>query len=342
MLAETQPPVWDAEFRTDTVLRKSDSSFDPGQNEMVYLFQIDRAHLNLSGTLDETLKYRMRFSLNDSLAQRPDGSGAGLEYWYLEQKLSADFSWRFGKQFIYQGGWEGSLNSMDVYQYSLLGQHVRELYEVGLSGIYSLESLGLADHTIIAQILNQPGGGNAQQTSPALNIAWYGRFLEGFFDTILQLGLFPQDRICAVSPVACGSDWEALEPLNMLSLGTRFQVANFKINVDYLKGEFRGENVLQKGTRHKATSLVLFVQQGDRILAPLVPLLKWSYNTNTSTNAQPTDYRLLNELQLGVEYFPEGSAAFYRWHAVGIIQQITVFDESYSQYTLKGGISFRF
>jgi len=347
LFAQTQPRL-DVEFRTDLDIRQSNSPFDSSDNQLVYLFKIHRAHLNLRGTFTPKMTYRMRVRWNESFEKQNDGTGVGLEYWYVESPWNEQLSFRIGKQFILQGGREGTYNSIDVLKYSLIGERIQELYEVGLSGIYDLTNLGYENHIIIFQLFNQPGGGNTQQTTPSVNFAWYGTLMNGLVEPVIQIGNFPHERDCtsANSSNRCGPEWSNFQPRNLLSLGVKINLDQFTLDLDFLTGEFEGINQENTRTTHVNNSLVIFIRQNiselDAQQGELYPFIKWIYDKSSQSSSTPQDIQKQQELHIGLEYFPILNNQKYRWHTMFISNQTSLKSHLYNEYKINTGLSARF
>ncbi|MGK5093486.1 porin [Deltaproteobacteria bacterium TL4] len=344
-LAQMAPSL-SVEFRTDAEIRQSDSQYDPTPNQLVYLFKVQRAHLNMSGDFSSKLSYRMRLRWNESFEGQTDGTSLGLEYWYIQSSLSQGLNLRLGKQFVLQGGREGSYNSMDVLKYSKMGERLQGLYEVGLSAIYEPDASGLKEHVLIFQFLNQPGGGNSTQSEAAFNLAWYGTVMEGLFETIVQIGSFPQNRLCDLSSPPCGPDWKYFQPKTMISLGTKINWTQFTFDIDFLQGEFVGNNGDGNLVKHQNESFILFIRQNESELSEekgeLFPFLKWIYDKSSQSESQAQDLKNRRELHIGTEYYPIAGNHSYRWHAMILSDQSSLQSYSYSEYRFNIGISARF
>lgn len=339
------PPRLDLEFRTDAEWKKSESKYDVSRGEPTLRFTIERVHLNIRGTMSEDIKYRLRVGFNETFESRSDGSGIGLEYWYVNQKLTPSLSWRLGKQFVLQGGREGSYNSMDVYGYSLIGEHIRKLYDVGISGIYEMNVEAATRQAFIVQIVNQLNGGHEDQRSLSYNFAWYGRIADGLMEPIIQFGQFSKSEECDKGlSASCNMEEGQLIPEMLISLGTKFNLDQFKLDFDILMGDFFNPDP-EHLTTSQVTSLILLVKQVNQAKSTKMlinPFIKLLYDSVYQDDSLAQDLTARNEVHFGIEIFPIKNNNNYRFHALFISNITSLELDRYNEYRFNGGVSARF
>lgn len=343
-------PTVDLEFRSSFQAQTRDASYDPeslnyvdGNAESRMGFQLDRGHVNVQGEVDPGLRYRLRLRLDANLDEsgRNDGTRSSLEYWYVEQHIGNGLDYKLGKQFILQGGQEGTRNGLDVYRYSIQGERIQDLFEVGLSVVQEFRFRGNeAAQYVVLQLNNQPGGNAEDEQNLAYNAAWYGSLGAGLLEPVFQLGIYPKQSNMTSS--AC-SALSCLIPERLISAGVRVNLGESQVDVDLINGSYYGVNVAGNAIERQASTLSAEYRQlaSSAPARSLLPFAKWTYDTLTDAKENPAylDYR--NELSAGVEMYPYPDDQF-RLHALGAFQSVQLGGGAFSQYLLNVGVSARF
>ncbi|MBF0288488.1 MAG: hypothetical protein HQM14_11785 [SAR324 cluster bacterium] len=340
-LAEKMPTV-EAEFRTDFQWQDNDDEDDVNLSRPTFRFIVKRAHLNLTGKMDDQIGYRLRVRWNQSFEPQDDNTGMGLEYWYLKYQWSPALQWRIGKHHILQGGREGAHNPIDIFQYSQLGERIKDFYEVGISAFYDLGKFAptLQGQTMVGQFFNQTEGSSENQYTLVYNIAWYGSFADGLIEPIVQYGVFPhaqertQDDTTGKRTVSTTSYQE-----KFFSLGVLVNLDNYIVEMDAISQYQDAYN--SETTRYKAEDNTSIIILGRREGDQFSPFIKWIYDSTRPASVTAKDTGG-NEIELGTEYFPQAGNHKYRLHTFFAYRETTDEQNTYSEYRLNFGASARF
>jgi hypothetical protein len=347
-------PQFDLEFRAGLDVRTRDAIYEPEESPARFEaderrtrvgFQVDRAHLNVRGELPEGLRFRLRLRLDESFdsSGRSDGTSAGLEYWYVEQSLQEGLDYKLGKQFVMQGGREGLRNGLDVYRYSVQGERIQRMYEVGVGVVQEFQLPGNERPQFgVLQLLNQPTGNEDGEQNLSVNAAWYGNLANDRLQPVLQFGFFPRKSSISGASPDCG-DLSCMLPEQILSAGARVDLDPLALDLDIIYGEYYGEYGAVEVGREVSTLVVEVAQSraAEPVRTPL-PFVKWTFDV-LSHDEQISVGRLesRNEIQLGLEYFPTPNPN-YRLHAVGRFNATEVDGATFTEYGLNSGLSARF
>lgn len=343
--AQTIPTI-STNFRTDLEWRDTGDKSDSNLSRPTLKFFLKRAHLTLNSDVDEKMGYRIRLRWNQSFEPQPDNAGLGLEQWYLKYQWSAPIQIRLGKQRVQQGGREGVHNPIDVFQYSQLGERLKELHEVGVSAIYDLGDFapGLQDQTVIAQIMNQPTGGSDNQFKTMYNVAWYGVMAEGLLEPVAQYALIPHaeenknDETLGKRVVTQSEHLESL-----MSFGMLVNLDEYLVEIDLLVRQQTGYKE-QSGTTkithgdENESSVVIYGEMED---GPRKPFVKWIYDSKSkgSKSESKTDGI---EIQVGTEYFPKIEYENFRLHGLFRYRKNTAHKNNHDEIGFNVGASARF
>ena len=341
-----QAPEFSLEFRTDFQHRRSTSSFDESKGQPTFQFIVNRAHIEMEGNLANQIEYKLRIGLNQNQTLREDGTNYALENWYILQKWTNNLELRYGKQPVWQGGYEGSKKNLNVYRYSYVGKRIKELYEVGISGIYRIDVEGEKSQYLATQILNQPSGGHPQQEFPALNFAWSSQIQTMFpIDLMVQYGYFPTTtEPSLISDSSHG--WESASPKNLFSLGIRTIAQGYAVEIDMITGTF--EAPLQGGgsNQYYPTTLIFYIEETQNYFSDhngeLYPFIKSILTTSKQRESLPEDLNSQNELQIGTHFYPWRDYRTYRYHGLFAYNQTQLNHSRYTEFLLNVGISVEF
>ena len=343
IFAETEELLLEPEFRTDLQSGFSDNhSKNNSASGITTQFLVKRAHLNLRGAFNNQIDYRMRVRWNRNFSQQTDNTSSGLEYWYIRHHFSPQIQFRLGKQFVLQGGTEGSYNPIDVFQYSRVGNRLKDLYTVGASLLLNLDKTEFENtkgQTLILQLMNQIPSGNQNQYAMSYNMAWYGSLLNGDLKSVLQYGVFPSAEVFKMSDSNEKIQTKEAYTTRVYSIGVSLKVGNSQIDLDYLNWKKDGykelnqnDDIIQHDSEKEDSIVIKAQNQSER----LRPFVKWSMDSVKLK--QRTE---LNSYTLGVEIFPFESLTNYRLHGF-FTKQETLLNKNKIRNTIANlGISIR-
>ena len=349
VLAQEYPEL-DLEFRTSFQIQTQDAEYDSDtlkfedDKEQTRLgFRLDRGNINAKGQLGESLRYRLRLNLDANLddSSYADGTLSNLEYFFIEYRVGTDLNLKIGKQFVLQGGREGMNNGLDVYQYSIQGERIQDLYGVGLGLIHEFRFRGneVPQYAVI-QFVNQPEGNGKSDQNLAYNVAWYGVLGSGLLEPTLQVGFFPKKSEKPVDPC---SDLKCLIPEQLISVGTRLNFGTAYLDLDLIHGSYYGISPAKQLIEREAITVAIEYRVDPKskpVQSPL-PFVKWTYDmvSESRLNSAFLDYR--NEISAGIGVYPTTNDRF-RIHALGAFQNWKVNAGAFNQYLLNLGMSARF
>ena len=339
----TEGLLLEPEFRTDLQSGFSDDhSKNNSSSGVTTQFLVNRAHLNFRGAVNNKIDYRMRVRWNRDFKKQKDNTSLGLEYWYLRHHFSELIQFRIGKQFVLQGGKEGSKNPIDTFHYSRIGNRLKDFYTVGASLLLNLEANNseYQGQTFILQLFNQIPNGNQNQYAMSYNLAWYGNFMGGDFQPVVQYGFFPSAEEFRINDQNKKIQTKEAFSTKMYSVGASLHSGKSVLNIDLLKREqepYKERNLQHQIISHsieQEESVVLKVQhQGER----LQPFLK---GTSDSVLLQKREE--LHSITVGVEIFPFESSRNYRLHGFFSKQEQLLNQNKIRNTLLNFGVSLRF
>jgi len=347
--AQDYPEV-DLEFRTSFQIQTQDAEydektlkFDDGKEQTRLGFRLDRGNVNVRGGLGEAFSYRLRLSLDANLDEsgHADGTQSSLEYFFVEYRVGTDLDLKIGKQFVLQGGREGMNNGLDVYRYSIQGERIQDLYEVGLGLIQEFRFRGneVPQYGVL-QLVNQPQGNGKSDQNLGYNAAWYGVLGSGLLEPTLQVGFFPKK---SEKPVDSCSDLKCLVPEQLISAGTRLNFAEAYLDLDLIHGSYYGISPANKSIEREASTVALEyrIDPKTKPVQSPIPFAKWTYDmvSESRLNSAFLDYR--NEISAGFEVYPTTDERL-RIHALGAFQNWKVNAGAFNQYLVNMGLSAKF
>ena len=349
VLAQEYPEL-DLEFRTSFQIQTQDAEYDSDtlkfedDKEQTRLgFRLDRGNINAKGELGESLRYRLRLNLDANLddSSYADGTLSNLEYFFIEYRVGTDLNLKIGKQFVLQGGREGMNNGLDVYQYSIQGERIQDLYGVGLGLIHEFRFRGNeVPQYVVIQFVNQPEGNGNSDQNLAYNVAWYGVLGSGLLEPTLQVGFFPKKSEKPVDPC---SDLKCLIPEQLISAGTRLNFGTAYLDLDLIHGSYYGISQAKQLIEREAITVAIEYRVDPKskpVQSPL-PFVKWTYDmvSESRLNSAFLDYR--NEISAGIEVYPTADDRL-KIHALGAFQNWKVNAGAFNQYLFNLGMSARF
>ena len=349
VLAQEYPEL-DLEFRTSFQIQTQDAEygsdtlkFEDGKEQTRLGFRLDRGNINVKGELGESFRYRLRLNLVANLddSSYADGTTSNLEYFFIEYRVWTDLDLKIGKQFVLQGGREGMKNGLDVYQYSIQGERIQDLYEVGLGLIHEFRFRGNeAPQYGVIQFVNQPKGNGKSDQNLGYNAAWYGVLGPGLLEPTLQVGFFPKKSEKPVDPC---SDLKCLIPERLISAGTRLNFGAAYWDLDLIHGSYYGISPAKKLIEREASTVAIEyrVEPKSKPAQSPLPFVKWTYDMVSKSRLTGAflDYR--NEISAGIEVYPTADDRL-RIHALGSFQNWKVNAGAFNQYLFNLGMSARF
>jgi hypothetical protein len=347
--AQDYPEV-DLEFRTSFQIQTQDAKyevetlkFEDGKEQTQLGFRLDQGNVDVRGELGESFSYRLRFSLDTNLDEsgHGDGTQSSLEYFYVEHRLGTDLDLKIGKQFVLQGGREGMINGLDMYRYSIQGERIQDLYEVGLGLIQEFRFRGneVPQYGVL-QVVNQLQGNGESDENLGYNAAWYGVLGAGLLEPTLQVGFFPKKSKRLIS--FCG-DLKCLIPEQLISAGTRLNFTGAYLNLDLIHGSYYGMSLSNQSIERQASTVALEygVDPKTKPVQSPIPFAKWTYDMISEARLHNAflDYR--NEISAGIEIYPTRDERL-KLHALGAYQNWKVNSGAFNQYLLNLGLSAMF
>ncbi len=343
VLAAEELLLLEPEFRTDLQSGFSDDhSKNNSSSGTTTQFVVNRAHLNLRGAVSPKIDYHMRVRWNRDFQQQKDNTSLGLEYWYLRHHFSELMQFRIGKQFVLQGGIEGSKNPIDVFHYSHIGNRLKDLYTVGASLLLNLKQAmpEIKEQTLILQLLNQIPSGNQNQYAMSYNLAWYGEFIDGNFKPVIQYGFFPSAEEFRLDSENEKVQTKEAFTSRVYSIGASLKTQNGVIDFDFLNRqqdaykELNDKDEIINHDSEQEDSIVVKAQhQGQRFQ----PFVKWSIDA-----IQLEKREEFNSSTIGVEIFPFDDLKGYRLHGFFSKQERLLNTEKIGSTLLNIGVSLRF
>ena len=282
---------------------KFDTRFDytvkvPVPDSLSTLSSFDGRYLNiiLEGEITDKFSYNYRQRM--ILDSKPDYQSFfnATDWLYLTYKINKNFSVTGGKEVIAIGGFEYEAAPIDLYFWSDFWNNV-VCYQIGGTVKYKTTD---EKHTIGFQITNSPFTTRSLQGIYAYNLIWYGDF--NGFSTIHSL-----NRI----------EFEKGHYINYLTLGHKFNLGNFSLEVDLMDRFFdRQKNLL--------ADYSVIGNLKYAISNKITLLAKAGYDENHSQKpdelfiydryVEPgTEYFFYGA---GIEYFPISNSKDIRIHAV--------------------------
>lgn len=347
--AQDYPEV-DLEFRTSFQIQTQNASYDretpkyeDGKEQTRLGFRLDRGNVNVRGGLGESFSYRLRLRLDANLDEsgHADGTQSSLEYFFLEYRLGTDLDLKIGKQFVLQGGREGMNNNLNMYRYSIQGERIQGLYEVGLGLIQEFRFRGneVPQYGVL-QLVNQPKGNGKSDQNLGYNAAWYGVLGSGLLEPTFQIGFFPRK---SEKPVDSCSDLKCLVPEQLISAGTRLNFNEAYLDLDLIHGSYYGLSPANKLIERDASTVALEyrVDPKTKPVKSPIPFAKWTYDmvSESGLDSAFLDYR--NEISAGIVVYPTTDERL-RIHALGAFQNWKVNAGAFNQYLFNMGLSARF
>lgn len=273
-------------MRSDLVKQSGDGADDTLKFKSNYL------RLNFKGDLTEKTSYRVRFRLDKTLdsSGNIDGTGAGVNYAYLDYKLNDNLKFRVGKQYFAGAcGREGDYSGADVYRYSLTCNQ-NPFYRTGVS----LQPK-FGDQNLVLSVVNP--GNEASQNDLGYSATWYGDLMGGTIKPIVSYIAMPST--------------ETNNTNKYLATGVQYNGANLNVDLDYMTANLENQGASGADKDYKTIALNGRILKNSKI-QPIFKFEKSKLDSGGNTGMDRKAYTL------GVEYFPNkgGNGVNWRTHAV--------------------------
>ena len=168
-------------------------------------------NFNMLGTISDNLTYRVRQRLNKSITS--DNPLNATDFLYFDWKLNDKWSFAFGKQEIFIGGYEYDYAPIDVYFYSDFCNTLPECYSFAATAFYNITDR----QQLVLQVSNSPYfGGFSNELS--YNLAWFGR-IASWWETIWSVN---------------EAEFQDGKFMNYIALGNQFLLGDFTVDVDFM------------------------------------------------------------------------------------------------------------
>lgn len=216
------------------------------------IFEINYLRLDFKGKIGDNTGYRFRLRFDKEVVQYPFvlGGSEFVSYAYVDQKVTDMLSFKFGRIWNYQGGWESDISSMDVYLYSNLERYLK-LKTSGTFGgpVYANginPTLTFRDQKLHLAVTNSgigKKGGEFLNRYFQATLAYHGAFLEGWIQPLVSAALRPTE---AMDTTQNGVLHLMLDGQQIYSVGLKVdpRPVGGEIDLAYFKNEngFHGRN----------------------------------------------------------------------------------------------------
>ena len=276
-------------MRSDLEINSSDGDFnnegDSTRIKSKYL------RVNFRGNLSEDTSYRVRFRLDKTLdsSTQIDGTGVGVNYAYIDHKLTPSMKLRFGKQY-FAGvcGREGDYSGADVYKYSLTCDN-NPFYREGIA-----LKPKFGDQNFVFSLVNS--GTEKNQKSLGMGATWYGNLMDGQVKPIVSYVSMPsEDQVGGLQGATN----------TFIAAGARYtEKGSYYVELTAMSANFESRT---GGADRDLNSTVLdFRMYADG--GKIQPIAKYEMSTDK-------DVLDRTALTLGVEYYPNHGKKGVDWRA---------------------------
>lgn len=242
-------------------------------------------NLIMKGNINENLSYSFRQRLNRSNYNN-NNLFKNTDFIYLNYNINDKFSFAFGKQVIYIGGFEYDYAPIDVYFWSDFWNNIT-CYAFASTLFYKIND----DNTLLFQISNSPFSKEDLSNIYSYNFAWYGNF--SFFKTIYSINMI---------------EYKKGHFINYIALGNKIKLGKFDLDLDLMNRAsteqddffFKDYSIIGKLQFNANNKLNCFVKAGqDKNSAQKETTLTNNYYDLCVIPG--TDYKFYG---LGCEYYP--------------------------------------
>jgi hypothetical protein len=186
-------------------------------------FEGENLNFVIAGKISDNLSYRIRQRFNKAIsASNPFNA---TDFLYLDWKANDHWTFSFGKQEIYIGGFEYDYAPIDVYFWSECWGEFPSSYSFAASAAYNFTD----KQKIILQLSNSPFySGSTNNLS--YNLVWFGEIFP-FWKTIWSVN---------------ESEYSKGNFQNIISLGNRFEFSSFYWELDFVNRAISEDNGTEK------------------------------------------------------------------------------------------------
>lgn len=276
-------------------------------------FQGARLRLLFSGKIKEDLTAKLRLNplVNNSAPSTEAKFSKFIDYGFLTHQVNPSFYVSAGKVIALVGGREGTVNPGDYYFVSKAGEEILAADTASVHALPILWPVGailgtnFGDHKVEVLFANtsveDASGTTPTQTRLMAGVSWSGAFAE---KTILPLFSYHRD-----------TETENTEKRDYISLGSRFILDAFEIDLDYLNNSKSYKTWAANGSKD-LTSIVGSLRYKANDSLQLVAKIDAATDKLAKTAATSPEFTTVNYTQLGLaaEYYPIAETKF-RYHA---------------------------
>lgn len=313
-LAELGPAKIQLELRSEFVKESSndESSINEENKEDEDMrFSVYYARISIRGKLNDELSYHFKLRLNESFTAKNDGLPDAVDYAYIDHKVSDFFKIRMGKQYINQGGWEGTYSSKNLYGIKKSNsENLQEFsdgrYRTGLGFLFNY-----GPHQFNLQLANN----SFEEENAAAFIVGtqvIGSYMDG---TLRPIFTYAKDTRTAQDPN--GSAMKDLKASTIISMGVGLQYNrdSLKVELDYLTMEDeqkdRATNAADDDEKLKSTVLRTSYKIGK--WTPIIKYVMDKHDIAGEDYSKTTSYTLAAEfkpwMNQSFHYFLSSSSA---------------------------------
>lgn len=296
------------ESRNTETKTKANSTASEVKSKSSY-FLSPRARLNLSTSLNDNLKFRMRLRFDkDGEALKKDTAGFtnNVDLFYVTHKLGESLEFTVGKYQALMGSVEYSVSGMEQYHKSGFDNETTNFqYATGFQLSYKLAGKLMfnAYNTSFSPDIITTTKPNGEF---GYGLAWTGEL--GIFRPVLTYNLIP--HVVEKSPVAPFFKSEKVST-SIAGLGTRIMLGDGTVSFEYdsyVTPEYKGLTSTTSGTTVtygettvKKESIDTFIVGYKHKIGRVTPVGKYSEDTYKSGGTKTVKY---SQYSLGVEFRP--------------------------------------
>ncbi len=241
-------------------------------------------NIRIDGRLNDKFSYSYRQRLNKAHADQTFFDAT--DWLYLKYQATENWAFSAGKQVVAIGGYEYDRAPIDIFFGSEYWNNI-PCYQLGVNAMYTLND---GADQLLAQVCQSPfnvytteEGNKISRDMYSLSLMWYGS--HDWFNTIYSVNMI---------------EYLPGEFINYITLGNKFNVGDFSLELDLMNRAVRNQTFLFKD----------FSVMGDLSYAPsdkFSLFVKATYDVNNSDKAG--DYCVLPGTEVtrvgaGIEYYP--------------------------------------
>lgn len=247
-------------------------------NKNNYKFNLQTLRVDAKGSASDTVSYRLRFRLNkDAVAAKKRETGNDwVDFAFLTQKLSDNFSITGGKFNSDIGGLEGMTPGSDLYLTSFgFSQISNLLYHTGVKFSAAFDT-NTIDFEVANQEYDSLSGTGLDQNRSVYGLVYKGAFLEKTLMPVLSYFVSPQ----STGTVAGSGATTDTSKYTYTNAGIRYIFNGLTADFDY--GMIGKKETVNATTDENSTNAVLKVSYP---IDAWKPALKYYTSAKTTTSA---------------------------------------------------------